>query len=80
MALRGTFGETDPEDVLQMLALGRKTGVLTVADARRTTRLIFQEGALVDAYDGLQRGEDAVVALLIARRGNFAFASNHHQS
>ncbi|MGQ9730683.1 MAG: DUF4388 domain-containing protein [Candidatus Zipacnadales bacterium] len=73
MALRGTFSDTEPEDVLQMLALGRKTGVLTVTDAHRTTRLIFEEGMIIDAYDGLLRGEDAVVTLLIARRGQFAF-------
>ena len=75
MALRGTFSETEPQDLLQILALGGKTGVLTVSDQGRVTKVVFLDGEIIDAFDGAQRGEEAVFALLASRSGSFVFAS-----
>jgi hypothetical protein len=75
VALRGTFRETNPEDLLQILALGGKTGVLTATDGPRATKLIFRDGEIFDAFDGVHRGEAAVWALLAGRSGTFVFAS-----
>lgn len=75
MALRGTFDDTDPEDLLQILALSGRTGILSVADGDQTTKLVFKDGRIIDAFDGLQRGEDAVCALLLARCGVFTFTA-----
>ena len=74
MALRGSFTETEPEDLLQVLALGGRTGILTVLDRGHTRKLVLKDGQIVDAYDGARRGEEAVFALLASRTGTFAFS------
>jgi len=73
VALRGTFEETDPEDVLQILAIGGRTGTLSVRDQGHSTKIVFQNGRIIDAFDGFQRGEDAVFAVLVSRMGSFGF-------
>jgi len=73
VALRGTFTETDPEDLLQILALGGKTGVLTVLHQGRAARLVFEGGEIIDAVDGSRRGEEVVFSLLVSRAGSFVF-------
>ncbi len=73
MALRGSLSETDPEDVLQILAMGGKTGILRVVDSGHTTELVLEKGRVIDAFDGVHRGEDAVFNLLARRSGSFNF-------
>lgn len=73
MALRGSLSETDPEDVLQILAMGGKTGILRVLDSGHTTELVLEKGRVIDAFDGVHRGEDAVFNLLARRSGSFSF-------
>jgi hypothetical protein len=73
LALRGSLGETDPEDVLQILAMGGKTGILRVLDSGHTAELVLEKGRVIDAFDGVHRGEDAVFSLLARRSGSFAF-------
>ena len=75
MALRGTLRDTYPEDLLQILALGGRTGILTVSDGRHASRLLFREGEIVDAFDEARRGEEAIFALLTSRTGSFAFTA-----
>jgi len=75
VALRGSFAETEPEDLLQVLALGGRTGVLTVLDRGRATKLVLKAGQIVDAYDDSRRGEEAVFALLASHTGAFAFSA-----
>lgn len=74
MALRGSLAETEPEDLLQVLALGGRTGILTVLDRGHATKLVLKDGQIIDAYDGARRGEEAVFALLASRSGTFAFS------
>jgi hypothetical protein len=73
LALRGSLTETDPEDVLQILAMGAKTGILRVLDSGHTTELVLEKGRIIDAFDGVHRGEDAVFNLLARRSGSFNF-------
>ena len=73
MALRGSFADTEPEDLLQLLALGGKTGILAVTDGRRQASLVFSSGMIIDAWDGATRGAEVVYALLGERAGTFIF-------
>lgn len=73
MALHGSFTDTEPEDVLQILSLGRKTGVLSVIDGARGAELVFRDGMITDAYDGSGRGAEVVFSLLGNRSGAFVF-------
>jgi len=73
LALRGSLSETDPEDVLQILAMGGKTGILRVLDSGHTTELVLEKGRIIDAFDEVHRGEDAVFGLLARRTGSFNF-------
>lgn len=75
MALRGTLEETEPSDLLQILALGGKTGVLTVLHQGRAARLVFEAGDVIHAVDGARRGEEVVLALLAQRAGTFVFTA-----
>ncbi len=73
MALHGSFADTEPEDLLQILSLGRKTGVLSVVDGSRRADLVFQNGMVIDAFDSAKRGAEVVFSLLGARAGTFVF-------
>jgi hypothetical protein len=73
VALRGSFSETEPADLLQILSLGGKTGTLTVFEGDQTTKLVFQDGEIVDAFDGVRRGDEVVFAVLASRAGSFTF-------
>jgi len=75
VALRGTFEETEPPDLLQILALGGKSGVLTVFHQGRTARLAFRGGDVVHAVDGARQGEEVVLSLLSQRAGSFVFTT-----
>jgi hypothetical protein len=73
VALRGTFEETEPADLLQILALGGKTGVLAVTHQGRASRLLFRGGDIIHAVDGARQGEEVVLSLLARRAGSFVF-------
>lgn len=75
MALHGNFADTEPEDVLQILSLGRKTGVLSVMDGTRRAELVFRNGMITDACDGAVRGAEVVFSLLPNRSATFVFTS-----
>ena len=67
----GSLSEMALEDVIQILANGRKTGRLILRSANRRGEIHFGEGKVWDAsFEGL-RGEDAVYALLAQRSGRF---------
>jgi hypothetical protein len=75
VALRGSFTETEPGDLLQILSLGGKTGTLTVFEGDQTTKMAFRDGEIIDAFDGVRRGEEIVFAVLTLRAGSFTFGS-----
>ena len=73
MALTGSLSEVEAPDVIQLICLSRKTGVLTVVDGPERSRLYFDRGRLVHGASGELVGDEAVFHCLAKRRGEFAF-------
>ena len=70
---RGDLAEIPAFAVLQILEMGRKTGVLVVDSDGACGRLWFQRGDPVHAQTKGQMGFDAAVALVNAQNGRFSF-------
>lgn len=73
MSLIGTLEDTRIADVLRLFSAGRKSGLLTVADAGRQLLLRFQKGAVVHASAGRLVGDEAVIDLFGWKQGQLAF-------
>jgi hypothetical protein len=75
MSFTGTLSELALCDLVEITALGGKTGVLDVThpDGSPAGRLAFREGALVSASCGALVGERAFYALIGLREGGFVF-------
>lgn len=72
-ALRGRLQDIELPDVLQTLIQARKTGRLVIRAARGVGEIHFNFGSIVDGFFGERQGEDAVVALVRLRDGEFDF-------
>jgi pSer/pThr/pTyr-binding forkhead associated (FHA) protein len=72
-AFRGALAEIPPYAVLQILEMGRKTGILTIEAGDATGRLWLRDGAPVHAETPHQVGFDAALSLVAATSGRFAF-------
>jgi pSer/pThr/pTyr-binding forkhead associated (FHA) protein len=70
---RGDLAEIPTFAVLQILEMGRKTGVLHVDSDAASGRLWLERGDPVHAQTRSQLGFDAAVALVNARAGRFSF-------
>ena len=73
MALTGSLTETEPVDVVQLISMGRKSGVLRVVDGHERIEIHFRDGQVLDAAHGSQRGEEVVYDLFTRRAGRFTF-------
>lgn len=73
MGLRGDLSELRLVDLIEMMSLGRKTGLLSVYDADGVPagELAFRTGLLVGATCGRLTGERAFYALLALEQGSF---------
>jgi pSer/pThr/pTyr-binding forkhead associated (FHA) protein len=73
----GFFGDVkrlSVVEVVQLLGQNRKTGVLSVHEEKAPERkLTLKDGAIVHAEFGSMKGEKAVLPILRARAGRFAF-------
>lgn len=80
MAIRGSLREAGVGDVLQLLKLGRKSGVLTLSDGRGIGRIVLAGGWIRDAKVANRR--DRLGALLrrdgIVSAESLAAALNEH--
>lgn len=74
--LSGSLREMGLAEVVQVLAQGRKTGQLRLATGLRIGELYFNEGQVVHALFGPQRGEEAFYAMVALREGDFSFDPN----
>ena len=74
--IRGDLAEIPPFAVLQMLEMGRKTGVFQVETHEGTGRLWLGSGAPIHAETKTLRGFDAAVAIVHATTGRFSFEPN----
>ena len=74
MALTGSRQEIEPADLIQLIDMGRKSGVLTVSDDEDRTVLYFRDGQLVHAVDANESEPREVVYTFVARKtGQFIF-------
>jgi len=72
-SFQGDLAEIPPFAVLQMLELGRKSGLLEIDSDRGVGRLWFGDGAPVHAETKDQTGFDAALAIAQASAGRFRF-------
>ncbi len=75
MTLKGDLSELPLSDLIEMTALGGKTGRLLISfpDGTLAGRLDFRSGRLVDAARGELVAEKAFYALLAVEEGSFEF-------
>jgi hypothetical protein len=71
--IQGDLAEIPPFAVLQILEMGRKTGVLQVETDSGTGSLWLVDGAPVHAETKSQRGFDAAISIANAASGCFSF-------
>ena len=71
--IRGDLAEIPPFAVLQILEMGRKSGVLELDTSRDPGRLWLVDGSPVHAETKTQKGFDAAVTLVGAADGRFSF-------
>jgi hypothetical protein len=67
MALEGTFKDFHVADIVQLVGLQRKTGILTLEGEEDTLSLTFQEGAVVWVQSTRVPWEQRIAGLLLAR-------------
>lgn len=72
--LRGDLGQVPLVDLLQLLAMNRRTGVLTVSTMLGAGELRVADGEVLDAVYRRLEGEKALYRLLGEREGTFIFA------
>lgn len=66
MSLAGNLKTIAFADILQLLAAGKKTGVLLVSDANRSKEVAFRDGVIIFA-SSLNSSEDMLGSLLLKR-------------
>ena len=73
MSLRGDLTELQLTDLVEMMSLGAKSGIISLYEpgGAHTGSLAFSEGLLVEATYGRFTGETAFYALLGLRAGSF---------
>jgi hypothetical protein len=71
MALRGTLGDFSLTDILQLIGLQRKTGILMLRHGDEEITVGFENGRVVSAESSLRPGEQRIGQLLI-RRGKLS--------
>lgn len=65
MALQGSLQDFGLSDILQLISMQRKTGILTVRSDHETVRIVFFEGAIIDADAEPRRMEDRLGYTLV---------------
>jgi len=73
MALEGTLRDFSFADILQLISLQRKTGVLTLRTDENLVTVSFQDGCIVGASTLNQHTED-MIGLILLKRGEVSQA------
>lgn len=71
--IEGNLAQIPLVDLLQILAVNRKTGRLTVEREGERAEIALVQGRVLDAHMGAATGEKALYRLLTRREGQFAF-------
>lgn len=74
-ALTGSLDRYSVVEVLQFLNSIQETGILDIVDKKLASvhRMILSNGEIVDAFNGSERGEPAVFAIMKCTLGTFTF-------
>jgi hypothetical protein len=72
--IRGDLEQVPLADMLQILGVNRRSGVLSVTTSRGNAEVRLHEGEVIDATFRRVEGERALFRLLAERHGRFAFA------
>jgi len=70
-SLKGLLREVDLVDIIQLVEMGRKTGMLQIESPLGDGRIFFEEGLPVFAEVGKWTGVDAFIVLLSLKEGRF---------
>ncbi len=70
---RGNLETIEILDIVQLLNLGRKTGLLVLSGGMLDGRIAFDQGEIVDARYHDETGVTALGSLLTVKRGTFRF-------
>jgi DNA-binding response OmpR family regulator len=76
--IEGNLAQIPLVDLLQILAVNRKTGRLAVDREGERAEIALEQGRVVDARMGAATGEKALFRLLTRREGQFAFVPGAH--
>lgn len=80
LGLQGNLAQTPLHDLLQYLALGRKSGILELACGRRTGRIVLCQGRIgKSAYRG-KDGMEAAFLMMDLTEGDFEFYESPQQA
>ena len=71
VGLQGNLAQTPLHDLLQFLALGRKSGLLELASGRRTGRILLADGRIVHCEYRGKQGMEAAFLMLDLAEGDF---------
>ena len=70
-SLKGLIREVDLVDIIQLVEMGRKTGMLQIESPSGDGKIFFEEGLPVFAEVGKWTGVDAFIVLLSLKEGRF---------
>ncbi|HNZ96270.1 MAG: DUF4388 domain-containing protein [Acidobacteria bacterium] len=73
MAFQGSLKELPLPDIIQLVAVGGKTGVFQLRNGPDTGQIFLRKGQIVHAIAGPLTGEEAIYELAIWRQGEFVF-------
>lgn len=74
--LVGNLGETSIAELIQMLNMGQKTGLLSFYFTADKAFIAFNNGGLVHAQYGTETGKEAFFKILLEKDGRFVYRSD----
>ncbi len=73
MSFEGSLAEIQLTDLIQLVGVSRKTGVLHIRNGKERGEVYLVDGQVVHAQLGPHVGEEAVYAMVLATEGDFEF-------
>jgi len=73
LSLDGSLEDFGLSDVLQLIYIGKRTGILMVASEGKVAELYFKDGEVIHAVLGNEAGERAVYSVFNWKTGQFRF-------
>src|ERR1039457_1987725 len=74
MSFQGSLNELPLSDIVQLVAVSGKTGMVSMTRASEKGYVYLQNGQITHAKLGEVEGEDAVYALSLCSQGSFQFS------